>query len=149
VPQDALLLIQHREVLLQWGFRIGEDGNDIVVHAIPATVAPIKTEAALLHIAAALRDAGGTLPSDWREQMLITLACHTSIRAGQRLSLAEQQALLTQMQQCTNPRTCPHCQHAIGFVCTAVRSDYVTHFSPAVLVTRGVCIFSFERDSHE
>ena len=108
VPQDALLLTQHRDDLLQWGFRIGEDGNDIVVHAIPATVAPIKTEAALLQIAAALRDAGGTLPSDWREQMLITLACHTSIRAGQRLSVAEQQALLTQMQQCANPRTCPH-----------------------------------------
>jgi DNA mismatch repair protein MutL len=108
VPQDALLLIQHREALLAWGFRIDEDGTDILVKHIPATVASAKTEAALLQIAAALRDAGGDLPADWQERMLITLACHTSIRAGQRLSLAEQTALLQQMQTCANPRTCPH-----------------------------------------
>ena len=108
VPQDVLLLNQHRETLLKWGFRIDEDGTDILVKHIPATVATAKTEAALLQIAAALRDAGGDLPADWRERMLITLACHTSIRAGQRLSRAEQTALLQQMQACTNPRTCPH-----------------------------------------
>ncbi len=108
VPQDVLLLSQQRDELLRWGFRISEEGNDVLVLAIPATVAPVKTEAAVLQIAAALRDTGGSLPSDWRERMLITLACHTSIRAGQRLSLAEQTALLQQMQQCANPRTCPH-----------------------------------------
>jgi DNA mismatch repair protein MutL len=101
-------LCQHREALLAWGFRIDEDGTDILVKHIPATVASAKTEAALLQIAAALRDAGGDLPADWQERMLITLACHTSIRAGQRLSLAEQTALLQQMQTCANPRTCPH-----------------------------------------
>lgn len=112
VPQDALLLLQHHDELQRWGFRI-EDGssggnNDIVVHAIPVTVAPARCEAALLQIAAALRDAGGSLPADWQEQMLITLACHTSIRAGQSLSIAEQTALLTQMRACAHPRTCPH-----------------------------------------
>ena len=108
VPQDILLLLQHRDELLGWGFRLGEDAADILVHTIPATVAAPKTEAALLQIAAALRDTDGTLPGDWRDRMLITLACHTSIRAGQRLSLAEQSALLQQLHACTNPRTCPH-----------------------------------------
>ena len=52
--------------------------------------------------------AGGSVPSDWQEKMLITLACHTSIRAGQNLSQAEQQALISQLSACTGPRTCPH-----------------------------------------
>lgn len=113
VPQDALLLLQHGDELRHWGFGLSDGGadgghNDVVVTTIPVTVAPARCEAALLQIAAALRDAGGSLPGDWQEKMLITLACHTSIRAGQSLSIAEQNALLTQMRACTNPRTCPH-----------------------------------------
>jgi DNA mismatch repair protein MutL len=40
--------------------------------------------------------------------MLITLSCHTSVRAGQALSLDEMRQLLRQMEQCVSPRTCPH-----------------------------------------
>ena len=40
--------------------------------------------------------------------MLTTLSCHTSVRAGQALSLEEMRQLLRQLEQCVSPRTCPH-----------------------------------------
>jgi DNA mismatch repair protein MutL len=40
--------------------------------------------------------------------MLTTLACHSSIRAGQTLSLEEMRRLIAQLEQCQAPRTCPH-----------------------------------------
>jgi DNA mismatch repair protein MutL len=40
--------------------------------------------------------------------MLTTLACHSSVRAGQSLSLEEMRQLLAQLEQCQAPRTCPH-----------------------------------------
>ena len=38
---------------------------------------------------------------------LATLACHTSVRAGQSLTPIEQQALIDQLGGCEGPRTCP------------------------------------------
>ncbi len=107
-PATHGILLDHRTELQQWGFRLDEHDNQLVVRAIPATVSPNRLEAALVQIADFLAGAGGSLPSDWQEKMLITLACHTSIRAGQNLSLAEQQALISQLSACTGPRTCPH-----------------------------------------
>ncbi len=107
-PNDVIILAEHVDILKEWGFVISEQAQSVVVHTIPATVHPSRVESALLQIAGYLRDGGGSTPHDWQEKMLVTLSCHTSIRAGQILSLAEQQALLTQLAQCQGPRTCPH-----------------------------------------
>ncbi|MBM4412804.1 MAG: DNA mismatch repair endonuclease MutL [Chloroflexi bacterium] len=105
---DIIILAAHIDDLKAWGFVISEHEQSIVVHTIPATVHPSRVESALLQIAGYLRDGDGSTPADWQEKMLVTLSCHTSIRAGQTLSVAEQQALLVQLAQCEGPRTCPH-----------------------------------------
>jgi DNA mismatch repair protein MutL len=65
-------------------------------------------QAALQEIADSLSGEGGSTPDEWQEAMLTTLACHTSVRAGQVLSLDEMRELLRQLEQCDNPLTCPH-----------------------------------------
>lgn len=105
---DTIILAEYADTLKEWGFVVSEQAQSIIVHTIPATVHPSRVESALLQIAGYLRDGGGSTPADWQEKMLITLSCHTSIRAGQTLSIAEQQALLEQLAQCQGPRTCPH-----------------------------------------
>ena len=40
--------------------------------------------------------------------MLTTLACHSSVRAGQSLSIDEMRQLIAQLEVCEAPRTCPH-----------------------------------------
>ena len=42
------------------------------------------------------------------DRLLGELACGAAIKAGTRMSLEEQQALVDQLMQLENPYTCPH-----------------------------------------
>jgi len=46
--------------------------------------------------------------TDWREEIAISLACHSAVLAGQPLSQQEMQDLVRQLEQSSQPRTCPH-----------------------------------------
>lgn len=101
-------LLRMADELATWGFELDDFGGSLRVRSIPATVSPEQIQAALLEIADALLGSGGSTPANWRERMLTTLSCHTSVRAGQTLSLTEQQALIETLAACQSPRTCPH-----------------------------------------
>lgn len=107
-PAATALLLGNREQLAAWGFAIDAWGDGVLVRATPATLPPEELSRALHELADRLAGRGGSSPLDWREAMLITLACHTSVRAGQPLSLEEMRQLLRQLEQCVSPRTCPH-----------------------------------------
>lgn len=47
-------------------------------------------------------------PTDPREEILASMACHKSLRSGRRLTPSEITALLEQLDQAGSPRTCPH-----------------------------------------
>ena len=44
----------------------------------------------------------------WAERMLATIACHSAIRAGRAVATDEAKALIRQLEECEQPRTCPH-----------------------------------------
>ena len=107
-PATTALLLGNPERLAEWGFHLDEWGEGVRVRAVPATLPPDQLPKALHELADHLAGRGGSTPLDWREAMLTTLSCHTSVRAGQALSLDEMRQLLRQMEQCISPRTCPH-----------------------------------------
>jgi DNA mismatch repair protein MutL len=108
-PAAAQLLLGQAEQLAEWGFDLDDfGGGTLLVRAIPSAIAQGRIAEALLEIADHLRGAGGSTPTDWRESMLTTLACHSSIRAHQALSPDEMRELIRQLEQCVMPRTCPH-----------------------------------------
>jgi len=43
-----------------------------------------------------------------KEDILATIACHGSIRSGQKLSIEEMIYLVNQLKRCKNPYSCPH-----------------------------------------
>jgi len=45
---------------------------------------------------------------DVRERVWASLACHSVVRAGERLEYAEMTTLLERLQSCENPMHCPH-----------------------------------------
>jgi DNA mismatch repair protein MutL len=57
---------------------------------------------------AALRESLESLTSDWSENLLNRLACHSAIRAGQVLSLEEMRELIRQLEKTDLPNSCPH-----------------------------------------
>jgi DNA mismatch repair protein MutL len=108
-PASAELLLRETEALAQWGFVLEEWGEGMLrVRAVPTTLPAEDLQAALSEIADHLAGHGGSTPSDWREEVLITLSCHTSVRAGQTLSFEEMRQLIRQLDACNSPRTCPH-----------------------------------------
>ncbi|MBP1465128.1 DNA mismatch repair endonuclease MutL [Candidatus Chloroploca sp. M-50] len=107
-PAASALLLGNPERLAEWGFVLDEWGEGVMVRAVPATLPADQLPRALHELADHLAGRGGSTPLDWREAMLTTLSCHTSVRAGQTLSLEEMRQLLQQLEACTSPRTCPH-----------------------------------------
>ncbi len=108
-PALTHILVEHRSALLEWGFEIEEFGDGtVMVRAVPAGLEAGQINSALTEIADHLQHAGGSTPSDWREAMLTTVACHSAIRAGKILSHEEMRQLLQQLERCALPRTCPH-----------------------------------------
>ncbi len=108
-PAAAELLLHAGEQLREWGFSLDAWGEGMVrLRAAPPTLALEEAQQALLEIADYLNGQGGSTPDDWREAMLTTLACHTSVRAGRVLSVEEMRELLLALERCASPRTCPH-----------------------------------------
>ncbi len=97
------------QVMLELGFEIEPFGEStLLVRAVPAIYAESRRDLGrdLLEILDTVMH--GTQPARWREEMAITLACHSAVRAGQVLSLDEMRALLGQLELCHYPRACAH-----------------------------------------
>ncbi len=107
-PAMHTLLLGNAEALREWGFEIEDFGHGLRVRAVPSGLRDGALTGALLEVADHLTGRGGSTPTDWREAMLTTLACHSSVRAGQTLSFEEMRQLIIQLERCEAPRTCPH-----------------------------------------
>jgi DNA mismatch repair protein MutL len=107
-PAAQALLLGNAAALEEWGFAIEDFGSSLRVRAVPAGLRDGDLAAALLEVADHLAGRGGSTPEGWREAMLTTLACHSSVRAGQTLTFEEMRELIAQLERCEAPRTCPH-----------------------------------------
>jgi DNA mismatch repair protein MutL len=107
-PHAQQALLAAAEELASWGLLLEEADQGVEVRAVPAGLALDDLPTVLADLAGHVSGAGGPRPEDRRDATLATLACHTSVRAGQSLTLVEQQALLDQLAGCDGPRTCPH-----------------------------------------
>ncbi len=106
-PQQAALLEAHLEQLAAWGFGIALFGrNTFLVKAIPASLPPDLLPVALSEMLDAASEGGPGF--SWADQALMTLSCHTAVRAGQTLSHQEMRELVQQLERTALPHTCPH-----------------------------------------
>ena len=81
-------------------------GNACIVRAVPP-------ELDFGDPAASIYDLFEKLSSEQRlgdpfDRALATVACHSSVRAGKKLSLPEMERLILDLGETFSPRTCPH-----------------------------------------
>jgi DNA mismatch repair protein MutL len=96
-------------LMAELGFELEPFGEQaVLVRAVPAIYAESRRDVG--HDLMEVLDTvvHGSQPARWREEMAITLACHSAIRAGQTLSLDEMRALIHQLERCQYPRSCAH-----------------------------------------
>lgn len=106
--QEALAPIA-QELQLS-GFLIEPFGESaVVVRGLPPLVAHGEVEKLVHEIArGAMEDRGSGGSSDWRQRVAARIACHASIRSGQRLSAPEAYALLDRYFAADTAQACPH-----------------------------------------
>jgi DNA mismatch repair protein MutL len=95
------------EFLNQLGFDIEPFGGEtVLVRSVPAMLAKGDIGQAIVEIVDGLSE-GGTIEAG-EERALISLVCHSAVRAGKTLSIEEMRDLIRQLEETTMPRTCPH-----------------------------------------
>lgn len=101
------------EFLSQLGFDIEPFGGETyLVRAVPAMLATGDIGQAIAEIVDGLTEGGaaegGEEAVSTPEGALISLVCHSAVRAGKTLSGDEMRDLIRQLEGTAMPRTCPH-----------------------------------------
>jgi DNA mismatch repair protein MutL len=104
-PQQDEILQSNAANLLDFGFKIEPFGErTYLVRTVPAVLIDGDWLEALREILDSPRDK----MTDIEDNILKSLACHSAVRAGKKLSDDEMRELVRQLEQMNLPNTCPH-----------------------------------------
>lgn len=108
-PAQANLLSGQLTVLEHFGFQVEPFGpNTFQVRAVPVLFGGGDPAAALRAIVEDFEEDETPLQNEVEARLAARVCKRLAIKAGQVLSLEEQRALLTDLEACDAPRTCPH-----------------------------------------
>ncbi len=108
--READLAEEQANLLLELGLEVGRLGAEtLVVRAIPALLQGADSEKLLRDLLSDLVVYGSTSRiRDEINRVLATMACHGSVRANRRLTVAEMNALLRDMERTERSDQCNH-----------------------------------------
>ncbi|MEA2523265.1 MAG: mismatch repair protein MutL [Thermomicrobiales bacterium] len=106
-PEELAVFEKSEEELRQIGFEAEVFGEGAaVIRSVPAIVRGVDLTERFKLILRELAEGG--VGTSWLDSVAISAACHTSIRAGQSLSLPEMRELVAQLERTRHPRACGH-----------------------------------------
>jgi DNA mismatch repair protein MutL len=108
--REILCLEQHQAMLEELGFQLQQTGPEtFVVRTIPVWFVEADYEQLIKDMVSELIVCGQSNRMDEaRNEMLSTAACHGSVRANRKLTIAEMNALLRDMEQTERSGQCNH-----------------------------------------
>lgn len=106
-PHELAIAERSMDEMRTIGFDLELFGEQaILIRAIPAVIKRVDMKERIHSILEELADGGAG--DTWLDSVAISAACHTSIRAGQALSLDEMRELVNQLERTRQPRACGH-----------------------------------------
>jgi DNA mismatch repair protein MutL len=108
-PQSAQLLLTQLPTLQHFGFDVEEFGpNTFQVRAMPALFMDSDPVVALRALVEDFEEDEAPLQNEIEKKLAARVCKRMAVKAGQALSSEEQRTLLTDLEACDSPRTCPH-----------------------------------------
>jgi DNA mismatch repair protein MutL len=107
VSQKALLE-EIRAELYDIGFDFEQEGNKIILKAIPTDISNGSEESALMEIITEYEENQKIKHTEKRENIAASFSCKSAIKTGKKLSIAEMKALANDILKCDMPYVCPH-----------------------------------------
>jgi DNA mismatch repair protein MutL len=108
-PASAKLLNDQIVLLADLGFEVEEFGtNTFQVRALPNLFAGSDPSAALHAIVEDFEEDESPLQNEIEKKLAARVCKRMAVKGGQSLSAEEQRALLSDLERCDSPRTCPH-----------------------------------------
>ncbi len=113
--KEADLLNSILEDLSRIGIKIEPfGGTTFIVKSIPQLIEKKQIKPLVLEIIESfLETRDPSSKNKWMEDCLISMACHTAIRANKAMQTGEMEQLLKDLEKCENPFHCPHGRPAI------------------------------------
>ncbi len=107
-PAHAAIIESHMDELVAAGFAIEPFGQGaVLLRTVPQLL--VNRRGASDTLITLLDDISERGRSDsWQDRLLYTMACHSSVRAGQTLSIEESKELIRKLEATQQPHTCPH-----------------------------------------
>ena len=108
--KEAAAAEEHAEALADWGLELSRSGpSGVVVRRIPALLEGADVTRLARDVLAELAQHGSSRRlQELENELLSTMACHGSVRAGRRLTLPEMNALLREMESTERSGQCNH-----------------------------------------
>ena len=108
-PQSARLISDSLEIINQYGFNVEEFGsNTYRITAMPTLFGNKDPQSALRSIVEDFEEDETPLEGLLAERLIARICKRMAVKGGQTLSSQEQSSLLTDLENCASPRTCPH-----------------------------------------
>ncbi|MHA1378458.1 MAG: DNA mismatch repair endonuclease MutL [Candidatus Helarchaeota archaeon] len=112
IPQKEALFLQkskNLEFLSTYGFNIKYfGGNSFIIRRVPVIFGKVLNEKVIIEFLDDLNIGKKDFKSESQDLIFKTMACHSSIRAGQPLSEKKIETLINDLRKCDEPFSCPH-----------------------------------------
>ena len=107
---EAAAAEEYAEALTQWGLELSRGGPEaVVVRRVPALLEHADVSQLCRDVLAELARHGSSRRlQEMENELLSTMACHGSVRAGRRLTMPEMNALLREMEATERSNQCNH-----------------------------------------
>ncbi len=107
---EAAAAEEHADALAQWGLELSRSGPQaVLVRRVPALLESADVSQLCRDVLAELARHGDSRRlQELENELLSTMACHGSVRAGRRLTLPEMNALLREMERTERSNQCNH-----------------------------------------
>ncbi|MFC1568095.1 DNA mismatch repair endonuclease MutL [Candidatus Margulisiibacteriota bacterium] len=109
-PKETAILQENIEYLKGLGFDLEEFGNNAyILRSVPPVAAKASAKQLLIDLLSELQDLGKAVQLEIKQENIRKLiACHSAIKAGDKLTSEEMYQLIRDLFSTKNPATCPH-----------------------------------------